>query len=53
MQYLLPKHYSYVRNKLIPKLALQNLLVLSSVDHSTLTDELEHFVRIYDNILEP
>ncbi|CAI6369830.1 unnamed protein product [Macrosiphum euphorbiae] len=53
MQYLLPKHYNDIRNKLIPKSALQKLSLLSSVDHSKLIDELEHFAGIYDKISKP
>lgn len=38
---------------MIPKSALQMLSVLSSVDHSTLINELEHYAGIYDKIANP
>lgn len=53
MQYLLPKYYNDVKNKLIPESALNQLSILSSVNRSKLIDELEHFATIYSQLVEP
>ncbi|XP_026804377.1 uncharacterized protein LOC113547970 [Rhopalosiphum maidis] len=53
IQYLLPKYYNDVKNKLIPESVLNQLSILSSVNRSKLIDELKHFAIIHSQLVEP
>lgn len=52
MQYLLPKHFKDLKSDDLPESALKKLSTLSSVDHSLLIAELNHFASIYNSVIQ-
>lgn len=53
IQYLLPKNFQHAKNHNLPESALKMLSKLSSINHSKLVSELNHFSKIFDGISEP